>query len=469
MPLQRQLDQAVEQLRVRNPRGLEELGVDARRGEAGDRVQLVDEHLAVAHEEVDARHPLAVRRHVRAQSEVADALDRVRRQARRHDQVHPALVVLGRVVVPVRPAEPVGDDLARQRRDRIAVPEHAALDLDPVDELLDQDLLVVLEGERDRFLELLGRARLRHADRRAEARRLDEDREAERVRECLPRANRDAARDGDPLVAHDRLEQVLVHAERRRRDARADVRDGCELEQALHGAVLAEGSVEDWQHDVDLAERRRRRRRGRNGQRLCRPWPGVRHRGRSVSGECRISRAGFELPAAVAADRDRHRVVALRVERLQHRAGGGERDLVLARAASHQDGNLQSTSHGTGAFSSLKRPTTIVTSLCGLACVPAAGRWSRTKPSRSWSITSWCSTWTLKPCASSVALAVCSSVLVTSGTVTVSGVCGPFETESVTVVWRGWKVPLSGSRSTTVPSRLPYSTSARINTNPGWG
>jgi hypothetical protein len=40
------------------------------------------------------------------------------------------------------------------RGDRVAVPEHADLDLDPVDELLDEHLLVVGEGERDRGLEL---------------------------------------------------------------------------------------------------------------------------------------------------------------------------------------------------------------------------------------------------------------------------------------------------------------------------
>ena len=40
-------------------------------------------------------------------------------------------------------------------------------------------------------------------------------------------------------------------------DAGADVGDAGELEQALHGAVLAERAVQDRQHDVDGAERRR--------------------------------------------------------------------------------------------------------------------------------------------------------------------------------------------------------------------
>src|SRR5205807_1757664 len=60
VPLQRELDQAVEELRIRDPGRLEQLRVDARRGEARDRVQLVDEHLAVlAHEAVRARHAFA--------------------------------------------------------------------------------------------------------------------------------------------------------------------------------------------------------------------------------------------------------------------------------------------------------------------------------------------------------------------------------------------------------------------------
>jgi len=44
MPLEGQLDQPVEQLRVGHPARLEQLGVDARLGEPGDRVDLVDEH-----------------------------------------------------------------------------------------------------------------------------------------------------------------------------------------------------------------------------------------------------------------------------------------------------------------------------------------------------------------------------------------------------------------------------------------
>ena len=59
-------------------------------------------------------------------------------------------------------------------------------------------------------------------------------------------------RDRDAAVAHDLLEQVLVHAERRGCHPCTDVRDVRELEQSLHRAVLAEGAVQDRQHDVDV-------------------------------------------------------------------------------------------------------------------------------------------------------------------------------------------------------------------------
>ena len=47
--------------------------------------------------------------------------------------------------------------------------------------------------------------------------------------------------------------------------------------------------------------------------------------------------AGFECPAPVPADPDLDHVIALRVEGLDDRARGGERDLVLARAPARQD------------------------------------------------------------------------------------------------------------------------------------
>ena len=68
---------------------------------------------------------------------------------------------------------------------------------------------------------------------------------------------RHVARDADPAVTENRLEEVLVHTQRRRGDTRADVGHSGELEETLHRAVLPERAVKDRQHDVDLPERGR--------------------------------------------------------------------------------------------------------------------------------------------------------------------------------------------------------------------
>ena len=61
MALERELHEAIEELGVGDARRLEELCVDARGGEARDRIQLVHDHLAVVTDEaVRPRHSLAV-------------------------------------------------------------------------------------------------------------------------------------------------------------------------------------------------------------------------------------------------------------------------------------------------------------------------------------------------------------------------------------------------------------------------
>ena len=98
-----------------------------------------------AHEEVDPGHSLALGGDERVDGELAASVLRPLGDARRNDELHAAVVVLRRVVVPVG----VRDDLADDRRDRVAVTENAALDLDPVDALLDQHLVVVSARELD--------------------------------------------------------------------------------------------------------------------------------------------------------------------------------------------------------------------------------------------------------------------------------------------------------------------------------
>ena len=265
------------------------------------------------------------------------------------------------------------DDLAGQRRERLLVAEHAALDLDAVHELLDEHLLVVDERELDRRRELLFREHLGDADGGAETSGLHEDGEAERVLRSLAVPQRDVAGHRDPTVAHHGLEDVLVHRERRAEHACAHVRDARELEQALHRAVLTERPVQDREHHVHLAERRGHL-VGRHRQRL---------RDGSVF-------TGSELPASVALDRHGGNVVPFGVEGLEHRPRGLERDLVLGRLAAEQDGDADALAHGIGGGGGVlgSRPTVRVTVEPFAAFVPPFGLCESTIPSSAGSVTS---------------------------------------------------------------------------------
>ena len=132
----------------------EELRVDARRGEARDRVQLVDDDLRRRGERRSRRAPSPRSRSRRTRRPRArrTSLRRLVGQARGDDQVHAAVGVLRVEVVPVG----VRDDLADDRGDRLAVAEDTDLDLDARLELLDEHLVVVPAGERDGRVELLG-------------------------------------------------------------------------------------------------------------------------------------------------------------------------------------------------------------------------------------------------------------------------------------------------------------------------
>ena len=144
MALERHAHEPVEQLRVGDPVGLEQLGVDARGGEPGDRVELVHEHPVALHEEVHARHPGAADDPEHLDGQPPHRLERRLRQAGGHDQLHPAALVLGLVVVPAVAA--LQDDLARPRGDRVRVAEHRALHLHALHQALHQGDRVVLEG-----------------------------------------------------------------------------------------------------------------------------------------------------------------------------------------------------------------------------------------------------------------------------------------------------------------------------------
>ena len=215
----------------------------------------------------------------------------------------------------------------------------------PGDELLDEHLLVVSARELDRGRELRLVVHLRDADRRAEARGLDEDRVAERVLDRVAEPDRVVRGDGDAAVAHHLLEQVLVHRERGGRDAGADVGDVRELEQPLHRPVLAERAVQDRQDDVDGPERRERPALGRNRQRLR--WTPSRCLAQDVA-RAQRSRAPSGRRGR---SRPRRRRTAPGRAR-QHRARGRERDVVLARAAAREQGDAEAAAGLKGSWSS---------------------------------------------------------------------------------------------------------------------
>ena len=173
------------------------------------------------------------------------------------------------------------------------------------------------EGELDRRRQLLLRSHLRDPNGGAEPRGLDEDGVAVRVGELVADAQGDVPRHGNLGVAHHRLELVLVHRQRRAEHTGTDVRHVGQLEQTLHGAVLAEGPVQDWDHDVDIREGCGNA-FGRHRERLdCRPALALAQLACGPWVE-RPRPAGLELPLALAVDLDRHRLVVLRVKRFEH-------------------------------------------------------------------------------------------------------------------------------------------------------
>jgi hypothetical protein len=68
----------------------------------------------------------------------------------------------------------------------------------------------------------------------------------------------DMARRRQTRGSEQSLRRDLVHRDRGAEHARADVRQVGQLEQPLHGAVLAVRSVQQRQHDVDVERRARR-------------------------------------------------------------------------------------------------------------------------------------------------------------------------------------------------------------------
>src|SRR5262249_47297839 len=145
-------------------------------------------------------------------------------------------------------------------------------------------------------------------------------------------AQRDVLGDRDAVVPHHRLEQILVHTERRCEYSGTDVRHARQLEQSLDGPVLAERAVEHREDDVDVGE-------------------GPRNVAGSKTRIGFVARAtldrgapGAERPAALAVDLDGHDLVAAQLECCDHARRGRHRDGVLARPAAEDHGDA--AAHG---------------------------------------------------------------------------------------------------------------------------
>ena len=261
------------QLGVRDPRRLEELRVHARRGEAGHRVQLVDDDLAVAlaHEEVDACEPFALGGDERVDRALLHELDRLpaagragsRAACRRRRTSTRSRTTRARACRSCRAAR--RSAAARGCRARRTRPRRRRTNSST------STFSSCRRASATAGAELGLVVHLRDADRRAEPRGLHEHRVAERVLDRSRRAgSRGARATGMPLSRITFLKRSLSIASAEAATPAPTYGDVRELEQPLHRPVLAERPVQDRQHDVDRAERRERPRRGRNGQRLRR-------------------------------------------------------------------------------------------------------------------------------------------------------------------------------------------------------
>src|SRR3972149_10924613 len=124
--LQRQLDEAGDELRVGEPGLLPQLGVHAHGGEAGDRVHFVQDEVSLRRqEEVHAGQPGAVDGFVGSEGQGTGLIGRLRRDVGGDVQARAGVVVLGVVVVELA----LERDLAYRRRFGLVVAQDRHLHL----------------------------------------------------------------------------------------------------------------------------------------------------------------------------------------------------------------------------------------------------------------------------------------------------------------------------------------------------
>ncbi len=163
----------------------------------------------------------------------------------------------------------------------------------------------------------------------------------------LVRADGEAEGDEDPLHV------LLVLADGGGEDARADVRDAGELQEALEGAVLAVRAVEHREDHVDLTEGARHgaglgqddlavgRVDGEDDAALL-GLGEVRDVRQGAVGDGHALRGvGGERPAPVRRDADGQHVVLVPVDGAQDGAGRDDGDGVLGAASAEDDGHAR--------------------------------------------------------------------------------------------------------------------------------
>ncbi len=234
----------------------------------------------------------------------------------RDDEVHAPRLVLGLVVVPVG----VGDDLARQRGLRLGVAEHRALDLEAVAVRLDDHARVVraasiTAASRSSSSSTLtmptlepSRDGLTHTGSPSSA--TCSRQSASPARPEVRLAEVDL---GHAAVGEQALEGELVDRRRGGEHAGARVGNAEHLERALDGAVLAIGPVHDGEGDVAAEQ---------------------------AAARLELDLVALAEPAPVALDDDVEDLVPGLGETGADRGAGAERDLVLARAAAPEHGDL---------------------------------------------------------------------------------------------------------------------------------
>ena len=220
---------------------------------------------------------------------------------------------------------------------------------------LEHDLAVIGEGQLDGFFQLLAVGGFGNAHAGTRVGGLDEDGPAQLCNDAvadalgvgldLPAGGGEPLGVGDAVGVEQGVGHCLIHADRTGQHAAAHIGDAGQLQQALHGAVLAPQAVEHRDDDIDmdlfhLACRGeqdhpvvgavRAEHTGHVGAKLLPAAVG------------HLGRAGLGVePAALFGDADGHELIAGAVDVIHERAGGDAADLVLTGHTAKQDDNAQ--------------------------------------------------------------------------------------------------------------------------------